>query len=190
MEYMKKTWILLYMTPLLLPCLSQANSSLQPASPIEVPGRSGRFDFMEVDSARDRILAAHKEAGTLEILDLKSGKLLPAVHVGHVQGIAVGDGIYIAGDDDEGEVVFVNAKKLSIIGRVKVGGPVDAIAFDEKNGMVYADEDNGSHIWVIDAKNRRLVKAISIPGEPEVIAYDRRTNRIYQNIKTKDSTLA
>ncbi len=168
-----------------------ANSPLVASVPMALEEKVGRFDFMEVDARNQRLLAAHKGAGSLALIDLKTGKLLPEITVGQVQGIAVDHltGTYILGDADEHKIVFVDAETLKKSGELIVSGPVDAIAFDPKNGMAYADEDDGTHVWVIDVKQQKLAATVTIPGVPEVIAYDPKTDRVYQNIKTKDSVV-
>jgi DNA-binding beta-propeller fold protein YncE len=166
-----------------------ANSPLKASTPLKLSGKVGGFDFMEVDAVNQRLLAAHKGAGTLVLMDLKTGNFLPEVAVGQVQGVAVDNltGTYVLGDADEHKIVFVDVKSLKKTGELDVGGPVDAIVFDPKNGMAYADEDDGTRIWVVNVKQQKLVATITIPGVPEVIAYDPNTDKIYQNIKTKDS---
>lgn len=146
---------------------------------------------MASDPIHGRILAAHKGAGTLSVLDTKNGKLLSEVPVGHAQGVAIDarSDQYIVGDDDEHKLVFIDATTLKLTGEAKVDGPVDAIEFNSKNGMVYADEDDGKRIWVVDPKSKKVVTTITIPGVPEVIAYDPVTDRLYQNIKDKDSVV-
>src|SRR6185503_17139189 len=66
-----------------------ADASLRPEAPLVLSGKVGRFDYMEVDAANHRLFAAHKGTGTLEAVDLKSGKALAAVAVGEAQGVAV-----------------------------------------------------------------------------------------------------
>lgn len=156
---------------------------------ISVPGTSGYFDFMEVDPVQDRLLAAHTGGGSLALVDLKTGRLLPALPVRNVQGVAVdpSSGTYILGDAQEHKVVFVNSRTLKVLGELPVSGPVDALAFDSRNGMVYAGEDDGSHVWVIDVKSRKLVATVGISGVPESVVFDSATDRIYQNLKTVDA---
>src|SRR5690242_10180395 len=67
----------------------RAKTALTAEPPMVLAGPVGKFDFMASDAALNRLLAAHKGAQTLELVDLKSGRLLPAIEVGHVQGIAV-----------------------------------------------------------------------------------------------------
>ncbi len=136
-----------------------------------------------------RILAAHREAKTLEVIDLKTGRPLKAIEVGHAQGVAVDskNNKYFFGNESENSVVVVDSKTLLKIAEVKVDGPVDAIAFDEKNGMLYAAEDDGDHLWVIDTEKAKLVGVVSIPGVPEVLSFDPETDKIYLNIKNKNT---
>lgn len=158
---------------------------------VTLAGPAGRFDFMEVDSTSHRLLAAHKQAKTLEVLDLKNEKVLASIPTGTNQGVAVDEKNhrYFVGDEDEKKIVFIDSVKLKKVGEVKVDGPVDAIAYDSNNHQIFADEDNGSKIWAIDADSIKLIAPIVIPGKPEVIVYDSKTDKIFQNLKDKDSVI-
>jgi DNA-binding beta-propeller fold protein YncE len=167
---------------------SQSEMILKAETPIELSGKGGSFDFMGIDVFHHRLLAAHTGAQTLEVLDLKTGKPLPSVSVGHAQGVASDPNgrMYFLGNEKDKNIVFVNAETLTKAGEVKVDGPVDAIAFDPKNGMLYAAQDDGEQVWVIDVKSKAVVAHVKIPGTPEVIEYDPKTDRLYLNIKNKD----
>ncbi|MDR3607858.1 MAG: YncE family protein [Oligoflexia bacterium] len=177
-------WIVLGITP----SLGATTLPLKSEKPLALDGKAARFDFMATDASAQRILAAHKGAGTLEILDLQTGKPLPAIPVGEAQGVAI-DPIehrYFLGNDDGHSVAIVDARSLKKTAEIKVDGPVDAIAYDPKNGMLFAGYDDGDRLWVIDTKTKQIVTTITIPGVPEVLEYDASTDRIYQNIKTKN----
>ena len=162
---------------------------------IAAPGKGG-FDWMLVDDAADaegsRLYAAQKGAEVLTVVDLKSRKLLAQVAVGTVQGIAidtVGGKIYAGTADGANgqQIVVVDRKTFAILKRIKVEGPVDAMAFDPKRRRVYADEDDGTRVWVLDAKTDTRIGTVTIPGAPEYILYDAETDRLYQNIKKPES---
>ncbi len=155
---------------------------------VVLKGKGASFDFMEIDSVNDRLLAAHSGAGSLVMVDLKTEREISAIEVGHVQGVAIDyqSETYILGDADEHKVIFVSSKSLKKVGEILVTGPVDAIAFDDKNGLAYAGEDDGNHVWIIDVKAKKLISTLEIPGAPEVIAYDSVNDRLYQNIKDKN----
>lgn len=188
---MKKAVFPAALALLSLPATCHALGRLQPRNAIDLPGPAAKFDFMVSDAGADRILAAHRGAGTLEILDLATGKPLSAVPVGAAQGVAVdaGGGRYFAGNEAEKSVVAVDTKSLQKTGEAKVEGPVDAVAYDSKRDRVYAAEDDGSRLWVIDAKTMKLAGEVKIPGEPEMMAYDPATDHLYLNIKNKDEVV-
>ena len=166
-------------------------SPLKAEQPITLQGPAGKFDFMGTDPSMSRILAAHRGTRTLEIIDLKTGKLLKAIQVGAAQGVAVDSKAhkYFLGNEGEHSIAIVDSQSLLKISEVKVDGPVDAIAFDDKNGMLFAAEDDGNHLWVIDTKTAKVVSTVAIPGVPEVLEFDPATDHIYLNIKNKDTVV-
>ncbi len=166
-------------------------SLLTPDRPITLQGLAGHFDYMATDTTLSRVLAAHRDAKTLEIIDLKTGQPLKAIEVGHAQGIAVDSHghKYFLGNESEQSIVILDSQKLTKMGEVKVDGPVDAIAFDDKNAMLFAGKDDGDYLWVIDTTASKLAGKVSIPGIPEGLEYDSKTDRVYLNIKNKDSVV-
>jgi DNA-binding beta-propeller fold protein YncE len=174
----------------LMPALLSGSPAfaVEPFAAIPLPGAAASFDFMAADPGLDRVLAAHRDARTLEIVDLKTGKALKPVSVGAAQGVAVNaaEHMYYVGNEADKNVVAIDARTFAIKGKTKVDGPVDAIAFDPTNSRIYAAEDDGKRVWVIDSKTMELVQVIDIPGVPEVLEYDAATDRLYLNIKNKD----
>jgi DNA-binding beta-propeller fold protein YncE len=163
------------------------NLPLTETQAIVVPGGRGDFDWMQVDSSRRRLLAAHTDKGTLEILDLKEDKLFATIPAGEVRGIAVGKKVYFVGDGKEHKLVFVDADSLKMTGEVNLPGEVDAIAYEPVTKQLYADHNDGDDVWIIDIPTKKLVQTINIGGEPEYIEYDSKTNKLYQNNKTKNT---
>lgn len=167
---------------------SSAFGALVGEEPIIVPGPASHFDFMGVDQNAHRILAAHTGASTLEMIDLASGKPMKAIDVGDAQGVAVDykRHEYFLGNKDKESVVILNSRTLVKTSEVKVNGPVDAMTFDSRNGLLYAAKDDGTLLWVIDPKLSKVIATVKIPGVPEVLEYDPKTDRVYLNIKDKD----
>ncbi|MDE2127648.1 MAG: hypothetical protein KGJ62_13760 [Armatimonadetes bacterium] len=157
---------------------------------VTVPGGRGRFDYMLVDPATRRLYATHKGTGRLAVLDLKTGIVLPSPHVGKTQGVAIDatDGRVLLGAE-EGSVLSLNRTTLAPVGSTSLPGPVDDIALDTRNGLVYADHDDGAEVWVVRASTMQRVADIPVAGAPEFIEYDRPSNRLYQNIKANDTVL-
>lgn len=170
----------------------QAIPTLQPATLVTIPGASGKFDFLEVDTARHRLLAAHENSGTADFIDLDSNRLVARSELGTVVDV-----IAVAGSDEyfvsvqEGKrVAVINADTFKETGSLSVNGPTDAIFYVEKYQSLYVTHDNGTHVWVFDAASKKQVATIDIPGAPECIAYDPRADRLYLNIKTTNEVVS
>lgn len=165
---------------------------LRPADTMEIPGAAGKFDFLEIDPVRHRLLGAHEKSGTADFFDLNTYLLLARVPTGpavHVASDQAGGKYFISASEDK-KVVVVDAVTLKETGEIPTEGELDAIVMDPKNRRVYVTNDEGSHVWVIDADSQKVVATIDIPGAPEYMIYDGAADRIYLNIKATNEILA
>jgi DNA-binding beta-propeller fold protein YncE len=162
-----------------------------PPQPVST-ARSHGFDYVTVDAKRRRVYAAHGGNDSLVIVNADTGKVLGQVRVGPMAGVAVDpvNGHVYTGDGDDNALSEVDPVTMKEVHRVRVAGPVDAIAYDPQLHRIYGDEDNGTRIFVIDSKNFRQIGTVNLPGhKPEFIVIDPQTHVIYQNIAT-DSEIA
>ena len=53
------------------PAIAQPILKLVPAASVQIPHSSGKFDFLRIDAKRHRLLAAHENDGTADIIDLQ-----------------------------------------------------------------------------------------------------------------------
>ncbi len=159
---------------------------LHPGPTMEIPYATGKFDFLEIDGSRRRLLAAHEKSGTADFFDLGTYKLLARVDTGPAVHIATDPqtGNYFVSASEEKKVVEVDGTTFKALRDIPTDGELDAIVFDPKNRKVYVTNDEGSHVWAIDADTAKVVSTINIPGAPEYMIYDSKLDRIYLNIKT------
>jgi DNA-binding beta-propeller fold protein YncE len=162
--------------------------ALDPAGSIEITQSSGKFDFLRIDSKRQRLLAAHEKDGTSDFIDLQKHALITRLKVGTAVDTAMDpeSNFYYVSVQEGQRVAVVDAATLKEVNSIKTTGPTDAIIYEPKNHLVYVTHDDGTEVWVIDPKAAKIVATVAIPGAPEVMAYDESTDRIYLNIKTKD----
>lgn len=155
---------------------------------IEISGSTGKFDFLRIDSKRQRLLAAHEKDGTSDFIDLTKHALIGRVKVGTAVDTAVdSDSKFYYVSVQEGErVAVLDAATLKEVNSIKLAGPSDAIIYEPKNHRVYVTHDDGKDVWVIDPQTAKVIATIAIPGVPEFMVYDSSTDRIYLNIKDKD----
>lgn len=159
---------------------------LTPGHPILLPGTHGRFDFIRMDTAKDRVLLGHEANKTLDVFDLKSKRLLKAVPTGTAQDAAVdvaGGNYYVSGNDP-GRMVIVNSKTLEVTGEVPLPAATDLIAFDAKRRLVHICNDTAAEEWVIDPETKEVVTTIKFKGRGvEEPAFDPQYKRLFQAVK-------
>jgi DNA-binding beta-propeller fold protein YncE len=163
---------------------------LLPEVRIEVSADPKRFDLMEVDAARHRLLAAHSREGTLTIIDLATDKLEREVPVGQSSGVAIDspDGKYFVGTTEG--VAVIDRNTLAKSGFISTRGPADAMIFDPQNDRLYVGHDDDGELWVIDPRQDKITGRIAIPGAPELMAIDPQSHRLYLNIKPSNEVVA
>jgi hypothetical protein len=74
---------------LIIPHLASAADSLTPGDPVELTGTHGKFDFIKIDSANNRLLACHTGNGSLDVIDVVTSKLVKSIPTGNAQGVAI-----------------------------------------------------------------------------------------------------
>jgi DNA-binding beta-propeller fold protein YncE len=159
---------------------------LTPQSPIEVPGGSGHFDFIQFDGETHRLLACHPGSKNLVVLDVKSGKVT-TIDTGEVNGVGIdtADNKYFAAGGNQ-DVVVIDRATLAKVADIPTQGPCDDVVYDSASGKVYVCNDDGTQDWVIDPKTNTIAGSVAIAGAPEVVKYDPKTDKLYQNIKPTD----
>lgn len=169
--------------------VSLAAPPLTAGAPIALAGTKGGFDFLEIDATKARLLADHTGNGSLDVIDLATGKLVKSVHTGAAQGVTVDEaaGKYYVSVSKEQKLAIIDREKLEVTGEVKLGGPGDAITFNPKNGFAYVGHDDAKELWVIDPKAKKIVTTVAIGEGPEYVVYDANSDRIFQNIKSDDT---
>jgi YVTN family beta-propeller protein len=158
------------------------------AASIEIADSHGKFDFLRVDSKRQRLLAAHEKDGTSDFFDLRKKALITRVKSGEAVDTAVDadSKFYFISVQESQRVAVLDAATLKEVKSIKMTGPTDAIIYEPRNRRVYVTHDDGADVWVIDPAAAKVVATVAIPGVPEFMVYDAAADRIYLNIKDKN----
>jgi len=163
---------------------------LTAGDPIPLPGTSGGFDFIRIDTAGNRLLLGHEGNKSFDVFDLGSKKLLKAVPTSTSQD-AVADakrGNYYVSGKDPGRMVIVDAAKLEITGEVPTPANTDLISFNPMTGLVYECNDTAGEVWVIDPTAKKIVTTIKLDGSGvEDLAFDPEYKHLYQAVKGKNT---
>jgi dipeptidyl aminopeptidase/acylaminoacyl peptidase len=160
--------------------------ALTPQTPLLDPRSPGFFDYLAVDEKYRRLLVAHTGSRTFDVIDLANDSVLRQESVGEAHGIAIDikDGKYFVGTGRPPFVVVLGRKYVVKDDQIQTGGPIDAVAFDPDNGMLYADRYDNNSIVIITGKTNKIYSTIPVGGSLEYIVYDPGSQRIYQNVES------
>jgi DNA-binding beta-propeller fold protein YncE len=150
---------------------------------IELAGKAGKMDHLVVDSKGQRLFLANKVNNTLDIVDLKAGKLIKQVPgQGGAQGVAYAadlDRIYVALGTG-GFCNIFDGKDYNLLKTVKFMDDADNVRYNPKTNRVYVAHAESS-LGVIDAKSFEIKADIKLPGPAEAFQLEVGRPRLYLN---------
>jgi hypothetical protein len=164
-----------------------AGDAASPAPPltlertIPLTGVAGRIDHMDIDPKRRRLFVAELGNGSVETVELSSGKSL-----GRITGLQEPQGVgYLPARDEvvvatggDGMVRFYRAADFGLVGTIKLGDDADDVRVDAKTGHVLVGY--GKALAVIDPAPRAVVRSIPLPAHPE--GFQLQGDRVFVNL--------
>lgn len=172
--------------------LNAQTAPLTAGDPIPLPGTTGGYDFIQIDTANNRLLLGHEGNHSFDVFDLGSRQLLKVVPTGTSQDAAtdVKNGLYYVSGNDPGRLVIVDSKTLTVSGEVPLPSDTDLIGYDPQTGLVHLCNDKAPEQWVIDPAAKKVVTTITFDGTGmEDMALDLKNRKLYQVVKGS-STIA
>lgn len=144
----------------------------------------GRIDHMAFDSKRQYIYIAALGNNSVEVIDLKNGKVVHSIKgLREPQGV-----VYIpetnsifATNGYNGECDFFDADSYVRIKSIKLSGDADNVRYDSIDKRIYVGYGEGG-MAVIDAITLNLLSEIKLSGHPESFQLDKSAKKIYVNI--------
>lgn len=151
---------------------------------IPLPGVSGRIDHMAVDLRRGRLFVAALGNGSVEVVDIASGKV---VH--RITGLKEPQGVAYAPDSDllavasagDGSVRLFHGEDCAAAGLVALGSDADNVRLDGRTGRLLVGYGSGG-LAVLDLATRSRVGDTKLPAHPEGFQFDPATGRAYVNL--------
>jgi DNA-binding beta-propeller fold protein YncE len=158
---------------------------------IDLKGKAGKLDHVALDAKRGRLLVANKANNTLDIVDLKSGKLLQQVAgQAGIQGLAYVpdlDRIYV-GLGVRGFCNIFDAGTYAPIKSIKFADDADNVRYDPRTKLVYVAHAD-KMLGVIDAKTFALKADIQLPGTAEGFEAEKNGTRLFLNVPDTNEVL-
>ena len=176
--------ILVPFLSLVLPFGLQAADVLEPAATIALPTAKGRIDHFGVDLKQQRLFVAALGNDTLEIVDVKSGRLQRSLGgFGEPQGVLYlpeFDRIYVA-NGSANRVDILDGTSLARIKGVERLNDADNVRYDAGARKVYVGYGNGA-LRALDPATGASSGDIRLAGHPESFQLETRGTRIFVNV--------
>lgn len=178
-----KTYCLLLGLSFALPVLANAQSAapLRLVQTIAMPNVKGRMDHMDVDVKGKRFFVAGLENGSLEVVDLQTGKWLKSIPgFKKTQGVAYVrslNKVFVASGDDAMLRVF-RGDTLALLDEIKLELGPNRVVYDPNSKLLYvgyggkdAGKDYGE-VGIIDAKTDKYIGDIKVEAHPAELLLD------------------
>jgi DNA-binding beta-propeller fold protein YncE len=158
---------------------------LERVQTIALKGPVGGMDHLALDAKRGRLFVANTVNGTLDVVDLKSGKLFKQVlGQGKIRGIAYAPDIdrVFVGNGAGGVCNVLDGEDYRVLKGFPLGDDADNVRYNPKTRrayVVHADEE----LAVIDVKDYALRSSIPLPKSLGAFQLESSRPRMYINAK-------
>ena len=199
---MKKLTLVLLIAVTVVGCASQTTTSqpdetsqtggtsaLEQVQAIALSNVSGRIDHMALDAQGGRLFVAALGNNTLEVIDLKAGKVTDEIKgLKEPQGVAYvpEDNKLLVTNGDGDTLDIYDGQSLKLLTQVVLGDDPDNIRYDATTGYAYVGYGTGneSALGVVDVRMGTKVSDITLSGHPESFQLEDSGQRIFVNVPT------
>jgi DNA-binding beta-propeller fold protein YncE len=161
--------------------MSAPAAELELVQTIQLKGKPGGLDHLALDTKRDRLLVANKANNTLDVVDLKEGKLLTQKeNQTAIQGVAYVpdlDRIFV-GLGSNGLCNAFNAENYSTLKTIKFKDDADNVRYNPALKVVYVAHAE-KELGVIDAKTFAVKTNVKLPAGAESFVIESKRPRTY-----------
>jgi DNA-binding beta-propeller fold protein YncE len=165
---------------------------LERVQTIALKGPAGGLDHLGVDAKRSRLFVANTAGGTLDIVDLKAGKLLKQVPgQGRIRGIAYSpetDRVFV-GNGTGGVCNTFDGENYELVKSVPLGTDADNVRYNPRTGRIYVVHAD-TELSVIDSRDHSLRSPITLPKSLGAFQLEAGRPRMYINAKAEGVVVA
>jgi DNA-binding beta-propeller fold protein YncE len=168
-----------------IPVRASNPEPLERVQTIALKGPVGGLDHLGLDLRRGRLFVANTVNGTLDIVDLKAGKLLKQVAgQGRIRGIDYDSGSdrLCVGNGAGGICNVFDGERYELLKSITLGDDADNVRFNPRTNRIYvvhADRE----LSVIDGKDYSLRQPIALPKSLGAFKRESSRPRMYVNAK-------
>jgi DNA-binding beta-propeller fold protein YncE len=165
---------------------------LERVQTIALKGPVGGLDHLGVDAKRGRLFVANTVGGSLDVVDLKAGKLLKQVPgQGRIRGIAYSpetDRVFV-GNGTGGVCNTFDGENYELVKTVPLGTDADNVRYNPRTGRIYVVHAD-TELSVIDSRDYSLRSPIALPKSLGAFQLEAGRPRMYINAKAEGVVVA
>jgi hypothetical protein len=151
---------------------------------IPLPAVKGRMDHLDINLAKQIVYVAALGNNSLEIADLKTGKLLHSIKgLDEPQGVAFipqANEVMVA-NGGNGKCEFFNADSFEKTATIDLGSDADDVRYDSIDKKIYVGYGDGG-IAIIDALKHQKLNEIKLSAHPEGFQLDKKLKKLFVNV--------
>jgi hypothetical protein len=151
---------------------------------IPLAGVEGRIDHLAVDLAGQRLFLAALGNNTLEVIDLRAGKVIHHLRdLREPQGVSYAPevGRIFVGVGGGGSCDIFDGKSLGLLQRVAGMDDADNVRYDAGAKRIYVGYGNGA-LGILDATTGRRLGDVRLAAHPESFQLEKQGKRIFVNV--------
>jgi DNA-binding beta-propeller fold protein YncE len=180
-------WAILTTAAGLIALLGSATTTradpLELVQTIVLKGKAGNLDHLALDAKRQRLFLANTANSTLDVIDLKDGKLLKQIgNQGGIQGVAHApdlDRVFV-GLGKDGFCNVFEGDDCKLVKTVKFEDDADNVRYDPRTHQAYVAHAEKS-LGVLDGKTGEQKADIKLAGDAEGFQMETGRPRLYLN---------
>lgn len=184
--------------------LCALSSAAQPKPPltlkqaIPLPKVTGRFDHLAIDLGGDRLFIAATGDHAVEVIGLKTGKVLQSIDgLGKPHGLAwdAATGSLYVSDGSLGELRVYKGTPFALAGTIKLSGDADDMAYDAARQLLFVghggkDAANPARIAIVNTGDFSVTANVPVDMHPEGLAVDPKSGRVFANLADAGAVVA
>ena len=185
LHIMRRSFLMLGLMLLSLPASA---ATLKEIAVIHLPGARGEhFDHLAMDYEDHYLLSAHVGPGILYVIDVRSNKLVAAIHglPGITAAIYVPEvrKIYTC-DWGENKIGVVSLRQMKAIKKLSTPAKPNGGTYAMPFGKVYISDTLGKAVTVLDVHTDSVVKTLKFGSETGMVQYDPVGRKVYVNLRS------
>lgn len=162
----------------------QSGPPLSVLHTVTLPKVQGGFNHMSVDPGQQRLFAAAPTNGTIEIVDLKTGKALRSLD-GERPAAARFAPEFNQLYASRGQSLYIyDGKTLDQVAKVNLESSLDEIQYDPRAKQLYVGvmAADKTAIAILSLPDGQRLGQIKLPGKPQGFIVEQKGKRIFANI--------